>query len=988
MSLARSLTAAERAAAQGNRRSFYTLEVTNPDGSWVDLGAITINGTPTRDFKSLASISKHIDENTLSMSATVFREIGNLSLAPLRTDSPLNASASFTYQPRLDLRRRWRIKVITLPWPALPGSTSFRPLAEGYITTLDIGGERRGQMGTITLSGRGQEMPLLKIEQLAEVDYAGAAIATRLQAQADRWNAGVTVYPHASAPSYFVNAGTAGVGALMPGLQEIAQLPGAVLRYMYDAADVNRFTLFTPNRNPSAPDWTFGPDEYKAIPVNRLDLDSIKNYIPLTYIDEVAGETTITSPAPEPTTVTAVAGAATFSATPGDTLADDAVIVVDGVAYTVSDYDDVAGTATLSGAPTFTGKAWVTSASITRYGLLPFPIGLARTTNITKLTDAGAMADAIRSDLEFPVLEQQIEVEGAWFVEPYDYIALEPNGTHYNTTQYGGVTSVTHTFAGGRLITTIGLRGKPAGGYRSWLVLGGGAGTRAPFVPAITQLSADFYEYFTPGPIRFAAVNWLANVNQYTRSVKVELSETEDFAVVLETQYADVAAGGTVGGAFITGLTSGTIYYVRATPYSGPLDAGFPTGIAGLPVVDPAFVQMQAPTQASFDSLAEDVEDLEDYIDARLAGLSWKQAVRAATTTAGTLASSFENADTIDGVTLATGDRILIKDQAAPAENGIYTVNASGAPTRATDADTGAELVNATCYVSEGTANADTAWTCTTNAPITLGTTALAFAQAGGGGITQLTGDVTAGPGAGSQAATLAASGASAGTYGSSTAIPVVTVDAKGRVTSVTTTPVVGGGGGGAAQRQYEGYGSLDAAAGMTAVNVSVMTLTQGVISIQDLWTASSSNTVQYHRENAPSTPWNLYLRANPILGSSGNDQFGLVVANSASGKLLLFSRSIGAAGLTVQEWTNPTTFSSSLLTAPFPSFQAPHWLRINNDGTTLTMYYSYDGLLWVSMGTRTLATFLGSVDRIGYGGVPFTAGQVWISNFGTTTPT
>lgn len=120
------------------------------------------------------------------------------------------------------------------------------------------------------------------------------------------------------------------------------------------------------------------------------------------------------------------------------------------------------------------------------------------------------------------------------------------------------------------------------------------------------------------------------------------------------------------------------------------------------------------------------------FVRATLAGLSYKQAVRAATTAAGTLASSFENGDAIDGVTLATGDRILIKNQAAPAENGIYTVNASGAPTRATDADSAAELVNATVYVSEGSTLADTQWTCTTNAPITLNTTGLTFAQSGG----------------------------------------------------------------------------------------------------------------------------------------------------------------------------------------------------------------------------------------------------------------
>lgn len=95
------------------------------------------------------------------------------------------------------------------------------------------------------------------------------------------------------------------------------------------------------------------------------------------------------------------------------------------------------------------------------------------------------------------------------------------------------------------------------------------------------------------------------------------------------------------------------------------------------------------------------------YVDALVNGIKWKQSVRAATTAAGTLATSFENGDTIDGVVLATGDRILIKNQATASENGIYIVAASGAPARATDADAFAELNSACVLVSEGTSNAD-----------------------------------------------------------------------------------------------------------------------------------------------------------------------------------------------------------------------------------------------------------------------------------------
>lgn len=122
------------------------------------------------------------------------------------------------------------------------------------------------------------------------------------------------------------------------------------------------------------------------------------------------------------------------------------------------------------------------------------------------------------------------------------------------------------------------------------------------------------------------------------------------------------------------------------------------------------------------------------YVDSVAAGLAPKDSVRAASTAAVTLASAFENGDTIDGVTLVTGDRILVKNQAAPAENGIYVVAASGAPTRATDADSSDDLVGASTFVSEGTINGNTLWVMTTNAPITVDTTGLVWSQFAGPG--------------------------------------------------------------------------------------------------------------------------------------------------------------------------------------------------------------------------------------------------------------
>lgn len=112
-------------------------------------------------------------------------------------------------------------------------------------------------------------------------------------------------------------------------------------------------------------------------------------------------------------------------------------------------------------------------------------------------------------------------------------------------------------------------------------------------------------------------------------------------------------------------------------------------------------------------------------------GVHWLPSVRVATTANGAISTAFENGDTVDGVVLATGNRILLKNQSAPAANGIYVVQASGAPVRATDADSVAELIGAAVLVSAGTANAGTAWTCNnTDADlVTLGTDAVTFAQ-------------------------------------------------------------------------------------------------------------------------------------------------------------------------------------------------------------------------------------------------------------------
>lgn len=154
-----------------------------------------------------------------------------------------------------------------------------------------------------------------------------------------------------------------------------------------------------------------------------------------------------------------------------------------------------------------------------------------------------------------------------------------------------------------------------------------------------------------------------------------------------------------------------------------------------------------------------------NYVDAMATGLDFKASVRAATAavlpactyangSSGVGATLTGNANGAlaaqDGVTLVAADRLLVKNQAAGEQNGLYAVTqvgTGGTPfilTRVTDADTATELnTGAFCFVEEGTVNGDVGFVLVTNNPITIGTTALVFTQfsaagsyTGGNGVT------------------------------------------------------------------------------------------------------------------------------------------------------------------------------------------------------------------------------------------------------------
>ena len=127
------------------------------------------------------------------------------------------------------------------------------------------------------------------------------------------------------------------------------------------------------------------------------------------------------------------------------------------------------------------------------------------------------------------------------------------------------------------------------------------------------------------------------------------------------------------------------------------------------------------------------------YVDGLLAGLAKRGTVKAATTANITIATALNNGDTLDGVTLADGNLVLVKDQSDAEDNGIYVVGSS--PARDDLYDTYDEHCGAIIHVEEGSTNADKIFHCTSNTGGTLNTTAIVWANivpGSGGTVTQV----------------------------------------------------------------------------------------------------------------------------------------------------------------------------------------------------------------------------------------------------------
>jgi len=210
----------------------------------------------------------------------------------------------------------------------------------------------------------------------------------------------------------------------------------------------------------------------------------------------------------------------------------------------------------------------------------------------------------------------------------------------------------------------------------------------------------------------------------------VQSSTTDQVSVANLTAGRAVATGAlTVTGAATVSSTLGVTGAATLSSTLGVTGAATLSSTLGVAGATTLFsVATTSGTIANTPSGSTDIAN-KAYVDTVAQGLDTKASVVAGTTANITLSGT----QTVDGVVLIAGDRVLVKNQTTTANNGLYLCAASSW-TRTTDMDTWAEVPGAYVFVEQGTTLADTGWVCTSDAGGTIGVTAITWAQFSGAG--------------------------------------------------------------------------------------------------------------------------------------------------------------------------------------------------------------------------------------------------------------
>jgi hypothetical protein len=398
------------------------------------------------DFVESVEYTTSIDDQTDQIVATMFRESGDISLAPLRGDSVLNnPSLSPSFTPFLGVWRPARLDAARVPTWITPTATDWETRFEGRIDEIDDGGER------VTISCRDEGARMAERYINAERSYpatgdlgsngcgptAGGRETVMQRVIDDNGGAGAfgafaTLYTPIPTQSCMVpptpDARNVPRGHLLPTLRTLAGQIGWDCRARWDpSTSLHRLTMFDPGRGRVDCDAVIAERDVMRTTRGAQDASGVRNQVTVTFPDR-------------------------FSV----------------------------------GLPTDQGLASPNSVfvqnatSVAQFDLREMEVIEDQSSQIDTTVEASRMATAIVDDLAFPLRRTTHDLAGVPEIEAHDVLLMQPDGIRTTVNQEGAVRSVRHTFTADGCRTSLDAQGKPAAGFNRWLSIEAGRNGRPP----------------------------------------------------------------------------------------------------------------------------------------------------------------------------------------------------------------------------------------------------------------------------------------------------------------------------------------------------------------------------------------------------------------------------------------------------------------------------------------------------------------------------
>jgi hypothetical protein len=428
--MTRAIGAGDRASAGAAAFNIYAaVWVLDSDGVWRDLTNFL-----GADWVVSIEYGATLDEPVATARITLVREQivggGMVSLAPQIAASAANRNGAGAYVPLLNPARLLRILTATVD-AGVSAAGHWKRVFDGKIDGADPGGDA----GTLTLRcrDRGAWLQDTEIETLRNYGTSdGAPVQAVMQGIIN--DNGVPYAPVISTPvdpAWLLHPYTQDKTNVMDAVRALALQIGFDLRYLFlTDGDVDPVLVFAePPRTKTDPDWTFGPDEYTAIPKAEISDDNVRNAVTINYSDLVLG-------------------------------------LLQSITRT-------------------------NAASIAAFHRRWMEVTEAATSNIDTAAEATRLGDAIVADLGEPGITHTMESPYLWFVSINDLCRFLANDVHYDDYQDLAVVGIQHTLEGGHGTTTLDCRGTPAGAYKRWLSFAGTGGGPAGNITMVPEVISE-----------------------------------------------------------------------------------------------------------------------------------------------------------------------------------------------------------------------------------------------------------------------------------------------------------------------------------------------------------------------------------------------------------------------------------------------------------------------------------------------------------------